>query len=175
MREDQQYYPANQEKRLPREFRKVIAEDRLEHRCVCGKTARELPRPSLGEEARREVNQVLEQILPELRNHELGRRCEQVHLDEVQQRLYREEHEQSDRDLVQQRRIRGDKSRVEEVPHDLRKCERDARAAKETNERDHQPRHVRTYARQQSSKRTRRDHGWSCSGGRSLRRDRELW
>jgi hypothetical protein len=110
-----------------------------------------------------------EEILSELGDHQLGRRGEQIHLDEVEQSLNREQNEQADRDPVEQGGVRGYERCVEQAPDYLRKCECDRGAAQQTDESDYQAREKWANARNQSAKRSWRRDRRTCAWRRSLR------
>jgi hypothetical protein len=156
MREGQQNYSADEKKRLPGELREVVAENGLENRGVGGEPARQFPRSPLGEEARREMNEVGEEILSQPRDDQLRRRGEQIHLHEIEYSLYREQDEEPYRNCVEQRRVGRDECRIEQVSYDLWKGERDRGARQQTHERAEQAAGIRSYAREQAGQRTRR-------------------
>ena len=91
VRENEQHDSADQKQRLSRKLGQVVAEYRLQNGCVSGEPARELACSALGEKTRREFDQISEEIFSKLRNHELRRRGEQIDLDEVEERLDREQ------------------------------------------------------------------------------------
>jgi hypothetical protein len=99
------------------------------------------------------MDEMREEILSELGNHQLRRRGEQIHLNEIEQSLNREQEEEPDRDPIQQGGISRYECRVEQAPHDLRKCERDCGAAQQTNESDYESGEIRADSREQAAKR----------------------
>jgi hypothetical protein len=153
MRHREQHDSADQKQGLPRELRQIVAEHRLQHRGIGRQPAGELSRSSLGEESGRQADQVREQLLPQLRYHQLRSRREQVDLHEVEHGLNREQYEKPDRYRIEQRRIRRHERRIQEVPYDLRKRERDRGAEQQAHEREQQSARIRPYARQKPSQR----------------------
>src|ERR1700680_2050528 len=97
-----------------------------------------------------------EQILPELCDHQLRGRCEEINLYEVEHALNREENQQPERDFIEQSRVRRDECRVEQVTHDLGERQGYTGARQQTNERHGESPKVRTYSRKQLSERARR-------------------
>src|SRR5689334_6914775 len=114
-----------------------------------------------------------EQVLPQLRNHQLRRRRKQIDLDEIEERLKREQQQQTGGNAIQQRLICRDECSVQEVSNDLRKRERDASAQEQAHERHHQPPHVRPHPRQQSAERARRRYRLGCTRSWPLGANRE--
>jgi hypothetical protein len=102
MGDRQQHDSANEEERLPRQLGHPRAEQRLQQGQIRGEATRELARPMFGEEARRQSDKMAEDVLAQAGDDALGRRCQQKDLDEIHQALEREQHEQPDRDAVEE-------------------------------------------------------------------------
>jgi hypothetical protein len=82
------------------------------------------------------VDQPGEEVLSQLRDYQLGRRGEQIHLDEIEQGLNGEQNEQSDGNPVEQAGISRYESGIEQAPDDLRKCQSDRGTAEQADESD---------------------------------------
>jgi hypothetical protein len=136
MRERQHDDAAHEEERLPRCFADPCCHQRLQHGEIGGEPARQLAGAPLGEESGREMNQVREHVLAQLGDHALRRPGEQVHLDEVHDALQREREHERDRNAVEQRAIVLLERGVEQLAHDLGKCEADRRGNDEAEGRD---------------------------------------
>src|SRR6185437_3321928 len=130
---------------------------------VGGETARQLARTALGEEAWGQPYQVREQIVAQLGDDALGGRRENPDLAEVEQPLRREQPNENERDAIERRRVGAHEGRVQQVPHDERKRERDAGADQQRHRCQRDLQAIRPHARQQRRERARR---WDLSAAR---------
>ena len=114
--------------------------------------AGELARATVGEEARRHLEQPGEQLAPEPRHRLLADRAQQIRLQVVEHRLRAEQRHQAERDAVEQGAIAVHEGGVEEVPHHHRK--REAREAAQDQgdrrRRTSMPRYGRTRGQSRS-------------------------
>ena len=157
VRERQHHDAADEIQRLARELGELVAEHRLEERCIGRQPARQLTAPPVGEEAGRQLHEVREELLTQCGDDALSSRAEEVDLHEVENRLDGKEEQEPDRDPIELPAIRAHERRVEQMSDDERKDETDARARGEADRGEGERADVRPDARQQSRERLRRD------------------
>ena len=143
VREREQRDATQEVEHLACELGDLVTHEPLHRADIGGEPAHELARPTLGEEAGGEAHQVLEQILPQPRDHALAGGREEVSLREVEQALDGEQAHQPERDAVEQRAVVPHEGGVEEIPDDLREREADRGACGEAHRRDEEPPAVR--------------------------------